>query len=139
MPVERVDAETLSRIARGGAHQDIVAEVAAARDYSVEDLVASAGSAPPLLVVLDGIEDPHNVGAILRTADAAGVHGVVRQARHAASLDGVVGEGIGGGARARADCHGREHCARGRGVEGARASGPSASRETRRNGTTPPT
>ncbi len=46
--------------------------------------------------MLDGIEDPHNVGAILRTADAAGVHGVVRQARHAASLDGVVGEGVGG-------------------------------------------
>ena len=96
VPVERVDAETLSRMARGGAHQDIVAEVAAARDYSVEDLVASAGSAPPLLVVLDGIEDPHNVGAILRTADAAGVHGVVRQARHSASLDGVVGKASAG-------------------------------------------
>ena len=96
VPVERVDAETLSRIARGGAHQDIVAEVAAARDYSVEDLVASAGSAAPLLVVLDGIEDPHNVGAILRTADAAGVHGVVRQARHSASLDGVVGKASAG-------------------------------------------
>jgi 23S rRNA (guanosine2251-2'-O)-methyltransferase len=96
VPVERVDAETLSRIARGGAHQDIAAEVAAARDYSVEDLVASAGSAPPLLVVLDGIEDPHNVGAILRTADAAGVHGVVRQARRSASLDGVVGKASAG-------------------------------------------
>ena len=96
VPVERVDAETLSRIARGGAHQDIVAEVAAARDYSVADLVASAGSAAPILVVLDGIEDPHNVGAILRTADAAGVHGVVRQARHSASLDGVVGKASAG-------------------------------------------
>ena len=51
---------------------------------------------PPLLVVLDGIEDPHNVGAILRTADAAGVHGVVRQARHAASLDGVVAKASAG-------------------------------------------
>jgi len=96
VPVERVDGDTLTRIARGGAHQDIVAEVAAPRDYSVEDLVASAGSEPPLLVVLDGIEDPHNVGAILRTADAAGVHGVVRQARHSASLDGVVGKASAG-------------------------------------------
>jgi 23S rRNA (guanosine2251-2'-O)-methyltransferase len=39
--------------------------------------------------VLDGIEDPHNVGAVLRAADAAGCHGVIRQARHAAALDGV--------------------------------------------------
>jgi 23S rRNA (guanosine2251-2'-O)-methyltransferase len=39
--------------------------------------------------VLDGIEDPHNIGAVLRAADAAGCHGVVRQARHAAPLDGV--------------------------------------------------
>ena len=52
--------------------------------------------AAPLLVVLDGIEDPHNVGAILRTADAAGGHGVVRQARHAAPLDGVVGKASAG-------------------------------------------
>ena len=96
VPVERVDAETLARGARGGAHQDVLAEVAPARDYSVEDLIAAAGAAAPLLVVLDGIEDPHNVGAILRTADAAGVHGVVRQARHAASLDGVVAKASAG-------------------------------------------
>src|SRR5205085_2292543 len=43
-------------------------------------------AAAPLLVVLDGIEDPHNVGAILRTVDAAGADGVVRQSRHAAAL-----------------------------------------------------
>jgi 23S rRNA (guanosine2251-2'-O)-methyltransferase len=47
-------------------------------------------------VVLDGIEDPHNVGAILRTCDAAGVSGVVRQERHAASLDGVVAKASAG-------------------------------------------
>jgi 23S rRNA (guanosine2251-2'-O)-methyltransferase len=96
VPVERVDSETLSRVARGAAHQEIVAEVAAPRDYSVDDLIASAGSESPLLVVLDGIEDPHNVGAILRTADAAGVHGVIRQARHSASLDGIVGKASAG-------------------------------------------
>jgi 23S rRNA (guanosine2251-2'-O)-methyltransferase len=49
-----------------------------------------------LIVVLDGIEDPHNVGAILRTCDAAGVSGVIRQTRHSAALDGVVGKSSAG-------------------------------------------
>ena len=46
--------------------------------------------------MLDGIEDPHNVGAILRTCDAAGVTGVIRQTRHSAALDGVVGKASAG-------------------------------------------
>jgi 23S rRNA (guanosine2251-2'-O)-methyltransferase len=87
--VERVDAQALERASRGGVHQGVVAELAAPREYSVQELVASAAPEPPLLVVLDGIEDPHNVGAVLRTVDAAGCHGVVRQARHAAALDGA--------------------------------------------------
>ena len=96
VPVERIDAATLSRTARGARHQDILADVAAPGDYSIHDLVAGAGAAAPLIVVLDGVEDPHNVGAILRTADATGVHGVVRQARHAASLDGIVAKASAG-------------------------------------------
>jgi 23S rRNA (guanosine2251-2'-O)-methyltransferase len=89
---ERVDAELLDRAARGGVHQGVVAEVEDTRDYSVRELV----SGTPLIVVLDGIEDPHNVGAILRTADATGVTGVIRQARHSAALDGVVGKASAG-------------------------------------------
>lgn len=113
VPVEREDAPGLDRAARGGAHQGIVAEITPTRDVSIEDLVAPlaphalvapapvAPDAPvvpraPLLVVLDGIEDPHNVGAILRTCDAAGVTGVIRQSRHAAALDGVVGKASAG-------------------------------------------
>ena len=87
--VERVDAEALERAARGGVHQGVVAELEPLRDYSIAELVAYSGAEPPLIVVLDGIEDPHNIGAVLRSVDAAGAHGVVRQARHAAPLDGV--------------------------------------------------
>ena len=87
--VERVDAPALDRAARGGVHQGVVAELEPPRDYSVAELVAAAAPEPPLIVVLDGIEDPHNIGAVLRAVDAAGCHGVVRQARHAAPLDGV--------------------------------------------------
>jgi 23S rRNA (guanosine2251-2'-O)-methyltransferase len=94
--VERVDAAAIERAAHGGVHQGIVAELDAARDYSLRDLVDGAAPAAPLIVVLDGVEDPHNVGAILRTVDAAGAHGVVRQARHAASLDGVAAKASAG-------------------------------------------
>ncbi len=94
--VERVDQATLDRAARGGVHQGVVADLSAGRDYSVADLIASAAPSAPLIVVLDGIEDPHNVGAILRTANAAGVHGVIRQERHSAALDGVVAKASAG-------------------------------------------
>lgn len=89
VPVERVDAGALDRAAKGGTHQGVVAELAVERPRCrVSDLVAGARAAP-LLVVLDGVEDPQNVGAILRTCDAAGVDGVVRQTRRAARLEGA--------------------------------------------------
>jgi 23S rRNA (guanosine2251-2'-O)-methyltransferase len=90
VPVDRVDAADLDRLARGGVHQGVVGDLAAARDWTIDELIAAAGSEAPLLVVLDSIEDPHNVGAILRSADGAGAHGVIRQSRHAAALDGAV-------------------------------------------------
>jgi 23S rRNA (guanosine2251-2'-O)-methyltransferase len=100
VPIERADAETLDRVAKGAAHQGVVGEVAEARSYSIQDLLeppaTAAARSAPLIVVLDGIEDPHNVGAILRTCDAAGVSGVIRQARHSAALDGVVGKASAG-------------------------------------------
>lgn len=94
--VERADAQALDRLARGGVHQGIAAELVALRDYSVEALVLAAAPAAPLLVVLDGVEDPHNVGAIARSVDAAGGHGIIRQARHAASLDGAAAKAAAG-------------------------------------------
>ena len=94
--IERVDMSALERVARGGVHQGVVADVEAPRDYGISELVAATAPETPLLVVLDGVEDPHNVGAILRTIDAAGAHGIVRQERHSASLDGIVAKASAG-------------------------------------------
>jgi 23S rRNA (guanosine2251-2'-O)-methyltransferase len=94
--IERVDPQGLERLARGGVHQGIVAELAPARDFSVGELVDGAAPQAPLLVVLDGVEDPHNLGAITRTVDAAGAHGIIRQARHAAALEGIAAKASAG-------------------------------------------
>ena len=95
VPVRRAQAHELDRFARGGAHQGVVADVQDSTPIGVEDLLLAAAGAP-LLVVLDGIEDPHNVGAIVRTVDAAGAHGIVRQSRHAARLDGAAAKASAG-------------------------------------------
>lgn len=96
VPIEQVDGQILDRAARGGVHQGVIADLEALRDYTVEELVASAAPERPLIVVLDGVEDPHNLGAILRTVDAAGAHGVVRQSRHSASLEGIAAKASAG-------------------------------------------
>lgn len=93
--VETVERPALDRAARGGVHQGVVAVIDAPRSWSVEDLVDRA-EGPPLIVVLDGIEDPQNLGAILRVADAAGATGVVRQTRHAAPLGGATAKASAG-------------------------------------------
>jgi 23S rRNA (guanosine2251-2'-O)-methyltransferase len=93
--IKRVDANELDRASKGGVHQGVVAVVADRESVSPEDLVHGATSAP-LIVVLDGVEDPHNVGAILRTVDAAGASGVVRQERHAAPLGGATAKASAG-------------------------------------------
>ena len=93
--VRRVEQGDLDRAARGGVHQGVVADVKEREGASVADLVAGA-TGSPLIVVLDGIEDPHNVGAILRTVDAAGADGVIRQSRHAAPLGGAAAKAAAG-------------------------------------------
>lgn len=93
--IRRVPPDVLARAAGGGVHQGVVADVGAAEPIGLEALVAGAHGVP-LLVVLDGVEDPHNVGAILRTVDAAGATGVVRQTRRAAPLDGAAAKASAG-------------------------------------------
>lgn len=97
VPVDVVEAGELDRLARGGAHQGLCAVAGAPRreTWTPETLVAAA-EGPALIVVLDGIEDPQNVGAVLRSADAAGATGVVRQTRRAAPLDGAAAKASAG-------------------------------------------
>jgi 23S rRNA (guanosine2251-2'-O)-methyltransferase len=95
VPVVRVEPDVLDRESRQGVHQGVVAELTSPRNYSLADLVSDAAGAP-LLLVLDGVEDPHNVGAVLRSLDAAGGHGVVRQTRRAATLEAAAAKASAG-------------------------------------------
>jgi len=93
--VRQVPTDMLDREARHGVHQGVVAEVDPAPAGSIEAFTASLDPAP-LIVVLDEVEDPQNVGAILRTMDAVGATGLVRQTRRAASLDGAAAKASAG-------------------------------------------
>jgi 23S rRNA (guanosine2251-2'-O)-methyltransferase len=95
IPMETRERTALDKLARGGVHQGVAADLEPLAAYTVEELVREAPGVP-LIVVLDSIEDPHNVGAILRTVDAAGADGLVRQARHAARLDGAAAKASAG-------------------------------------------
>ena len=86
------DRRKLDAMSRTHAHQGVIA-VAAVREYAeVEDLLAAARERgePPLLVVCDELSDPHNLGAVIRTAECAGAHGVIIPKRRSAGLTAVV-------------------------------------------------
>ncbi len=87
----------LDSATRGAVHQGVTAEVETGDACTPADLVSRART-KPLIVVLDGIEDPQNLGAILRTADASGVDGVIRQTRRAASVGGAAAKASAGAA-----------------------------------------
>ncbi|HKH98875.1 MAG TPA: 23S rRNA (guanosine(2251)-2'-O)-methyltransferase RlmB [Candidatus Sulfotelmatobacter sp.] len=90
VPVRFVARTELDRMAGNAAHQGVVA-VTSAKQYSdLDDVVGGKRGQYSLVLVLDGVEDPHNLGAILRTADAAGADGVVIPERRAAGVTGTV-------------------------------------------------
>jgi len=92
--------------------------VTSAKQYNdLEDLIAARRAEHSLIVVLDGIEDPHNLGAIIRTADAAGADGVVVPERRAASVTRHCGESFRWGERASSHRQGYEHFAFARRIE----------------------
>lgn len=90
--VQKVDNTQFQHMARDVRHQGVIAIVAAESYVSLEQLVQNAWSQTrsPLLVVLDGIEDPHNLGSVLRTVDCAGGQGVIVPQRRAAGLTATV-------------------------------------------------
>src|SRR5438270_8592854 len=77
VPVKFMPRTELDRMAGTGSHQGVVAVTSQKQYNDLDDLIAAKRSDYSLIVVLDGVEDPHNLGAILRTADATGADGVV--------------------------------------------------------------
>lgn len=90
--IQFVEKERLSQLSETGKHQGVVAFAAAYEYAEVEDMLelARQKGEDPFLILLDNIEDPHNLGAIIRTANLAGAHGVIIPKRHAAGLTSTV-------------------------------------------------
>lgn len=90
--VQTVDKRKLDQMAEGVQHQGVVAQVAAYGYVEVDDILARAEvkGETPFLLILDEIEDPHNLGSILRTADCTGVHGVIIPKRRSVGLTATV-------------------------------------------------
>lgn len=91
IPIKETDPRRMDELC--GPHHQGVAAAAACKDYaSPEDILALAGrrGEPPFIVLCDGLEDPHNLGAILRTAEAAGAHGVIVPRRRSVGLTQTV-------------------------------------------------
>lgn len=87
-----VEKERLDRLSKTGHHQGVVAQAAAYEYAEVDDILEAARQKeePPFIFILDEIEDPHNLGAIIRTANLAGAHGVIIPKRRAVGLTATV-------------------------------------------------
>ena len=98
--INYVAKERLDQMSETGKHQGVIAYAAAYEYAEVEDMLklAEERGEDPFLILLDNIEDPHNLGAIIRTAEAAGAHGVVIPKRRSASLTLTVGKTSAGAA-----------------------------------------
>src|SRR5438128_9245143 len=87
VPIRKEERSVLDRMAEGAVHQGIIA-VTAALSYADFEVLFKAEK--PVVVVLDGVEDPHNLGAVIRTAEASGASGIVVPERHSAPLSATV-------------------------------------------------
>ncbi len=84
------DADRLNAISKGARHQGVVGFIDASKNHVHLEGILENLSEPPLLLILDGITDPHNLGACLRTADAMGVHAVIAPKDKSAGLNATV-------------------------------------------------
>lgn len=90
-PVKKVNAKKLDLLSGGLNHQGVAARAAAFAYSTVEEILLRAGGDPPFLLVADSIEDPHNLGALIRTAEAAGMHGIIIPKHGSAGMTPIVG------------------------------------------------
>ncbi|MFD2672490.1 23S rRNA (guanosine(2251)-2'-O)-methyltransferase RlmB [Marinicrinis sediminis] len=90
--VSKVDRKKLDQLAEGVQHQGVIAQVAAASYVEVEDILERAAQSgrPPFILLLNELEDPHNLGSILRSAECAGVHGIIIPKRRSVGLTATV-------------------------------------------------
>lgn len=98
IPVMYVEKAAIDRIAQGKAHQGVAAYVSPYAYSTVDDILANAAEKgeDPFIVILDGLEDPHNLGAIMRTAECAGAHGIIIPKRHSCGLTETVAKASAG-------------------------------------------
>lgn len=92
IPVKQVNESKLNNMADGASHQGVIAAGACAEYVEISDIlkIAEEKNEDPFIIICDEIEDPHNLGAIIRTAEAAGAHGIVIPKRRSASLNHTV-------------------------------------------------
>ena len=92
VPVSEVNKERLHELSPETLHQGVIAIASSTREYEIENLleIPVLKKEAPYFVILDGIEDPHNIGAIIRTAECAGVHGMILQKHHSPPLNETV-------------------------------------------------
>lgn len=96
--ISEVDRKKLDSLTGGSAHQGVAAQVTPYNYYTVEDMLKEAEDKgePPFLIILDEVEDPHNLGSIIRTANVCGAHGVIIPKRRSATMTPIVAKASAG-------------------------------------------
>ncbi|MBO6179354.1 MAG: 23S rRNA (guanosine(2251)-2'-O)-methyltransferase RlmB, partial [Selenomonadaceae bacterium] len=92
VPIERAEMKRMDKITQGERHQGVIAYVSPVEYKTLEDIleIAKEKNEPPFILLLDDITDPHNLGAIIRSAEAMGAHGVLLPKRRSAKLNETV-------------------------------------------------
>lgn len=92
VPISGVAKEKLDHLSKGGVHQGVVAMTSGTRYADVDEILeyAESRNEAPFILICDGIEDPHNLGAVIRCAEGAGVHGIIISKRHSCPISATV-------------------------------------------------